>query len=198
MSVLLTGELRVNPVHRSSMSRKSIGWDELRLAERPAVELLDSLGYTGLSPEDLKPERTSFKEPILINRLAMTLKRLNPLLSETNPTKAGKAVTQVPAASLSRIRTARKPSARDVPVSLSAPAETVEGGRAGGAVRERPGHDPDRGVRRYSCARCSGAGRNPFQPASASGETAILPWRLDEDLPPCRATVPRQLLRHRR
>ena len=40
-------------------------WNELHLAENPAVELLQSLGYTYIPPEDLEPDRTSFKEPIL-------------------------------------------------------------------------------------------------------------------------------------
>ena len=45
------------------MTPKSQGWDELHLAENPAVELLPSLGYTYVAPEYLEPERTSFKEP---------------------------------------------------------------------------------------------------------------------------------------
>ena len=82
------------------MTPKSQGWDELHLAENPAVELLQSLSYTYVPPEDLELERASFKEPILTDRLAAALKRLNPWLSDTNVTRA-KAVTQIPAASLS-------------------------------------------------------------------------------------------------
>ena len=82
------------------MTPKTTGWDELHLAENPAVELLQSLGYTYVPPEDLERERASFKETILAARLAAALKRLNPWLSETNVTKAVKAVTQVTAASL--------------------------------------------------------------------------------------------------
>ena len=82
------------------MTPKTAGWDELHLSENPAVELLESLGYTYAPPEDLEPERSSLKETILTNRLAAALKRLNPWLSDTNVTKAVKAVTQVPAASL--------------------------------------------------------------------------------------------------
>ena len=81
------------------MSPKVTGWDELHLAENPAVELLQSLGYTYVTPEALEPERTNFKEPILTNRLAAALMRLNPWLSDTNVTRAVKAV-QVPAATL--------------------------------------------------------------------------------------------------
>ena len=82
------------------MTPKTTGWDELHLAENPAVELLQSLGYTYVPPEDLERERASFKETILAARLAAALKRLNPWLSEANVTKAVKAVTQVAAASL--------------------------------------------------------------------------------------------------
>ena len=82
------------------MTPKSQGWDELHLAENPAVELLQSLGYTHVPPEDLELEHPSLKEPILTNRLAAALKRLSPWLSETNLTKAIKAVTQLPSASL--------------------------------------------------------------------------------------------------
>ena len=82
------------------MTPKTTGWDELHLAENPAVELLQSFGYTYVAPEDLERERASSKETILTGRLAAALKRLNPWLSETNVTKAVKAVTQVTAASL--------------------------------------------------------------------------------------------------
>ena len=82
------------------MTPKTTGWDEFHLAEDPAVELLQSLGYTYVPPEDLERERQTFKEPILTGRLTQALKRLNPWLSESNLTMAVRAVTQVPAASL--------------------------------------------------------------------------------------------------
>ena len=82
------------------MTPKATGWDELHLAEDPAVELLQSLGYTYVPPEDLELERASFKEPILTGRLNLALSRLNPWLSGPNLTNAVRAVTQVPAASL--------------------------------------------------------------------------------------------------
>ena len=47
------------------MTPKTIGWDELHLAENPAVELLDFLGYTYVPPEGLEGERQNFKETIL-------------------------------------------------------------------------------------------------------------------------------------
>ena len=82
------------------MTPNATGWDELHLAEDPAVELLQSLGYTYVPPEELEGERASFKEPILTGRLNLALKRLNPWLSETNLTKAVRAVTHVRSASL--------------------------------------------------------------------------------------------------
>ena len=82
------------------MTPKVKGWDELHLAENPAVELLQSLGYTYLTPDELELERGSTKVTILTDRLTASLKRLNPWLSDENVTKAVKAVTQVSAASL--------------------------------------------------------------------------------------------------
>ena len=71
------------------MTPKPTGWDELHLAENPAVELLQPLGYTYIPPENLEPERASPKETVLTSRLAAALKRLNRWLSETNVAKAG-------------------------------------------------------------------------------------------------------------
>ena len=82
------------------MSPTTTGWDELHLAENPAVALLQSLGYRYVPPGDLERERASLKEAVLSRRLATAVKRLNPWLSATNVNKAVKAVTQVPAASL--------------------------------------------------------------------------------------------------
>ena len=60
------------------MGPRTTGWDELHLAENPAVELLEPIGHTHVSPEDLEGERASSKELILTDRLAAALKRLNP------------------------------------------------------------------------------------------------------------------------
>ena len=82
------------------MTSKITGWDELHLAENPAIKVLESLAYTYVSPEDLDSERASFKEAIVTGRLGAALTRLNPWISATNITKAVTAVTQVSAASL--------------------------------------------------------------------------------------------------
>ena len=82
------------------MTPRVDGWDELHLAENPAVELLQFLGYTYVPPEDLDLERESYKHAILTGRLRAALTRLNPWLSDDNLSKAVKAVTTVPASSL--------------------------------------------------------------------------------------------------
>ena len=88
------------------MTPKPITWNELHLAENPAIELLQSLGYTYVAPETLEGERASLKETILTDRLAASLKRLNPWLSEANVAKAVRRITQVPAASLAEANAA--------------------------------------------------------------------------------------------
>ena len=82
------------------MTPNPTGWNERDLAETPAVELLQSLGYVFVPPEDLERERASLKEAILTGRLAAALERLNPWLSDANVARAVKAVTRVPAAGL--------------------------------------------------------------------------------------------------
>ena len=82
------------------MTPKATNWDELNLAENPAVDLLQSLGYTYVPPEELDRERTSFKEPILTGRLTQALERLNPWLSGDNLTSAAREVTQIQTAGL--------------------------------------------------------------------------------------------------
>ena len=82
------------------MTPNPTGWNEQDLAETPAVELLQSLGYVFVPPEDLERERASLKEAILTGRLAAALERLNPWLSDANVARAVKAVTRVSAAGL--------------------------------------------------------------------------------------------------
>ena len=45
-------------------------WNEAKLSEDPAVELLQQLGYTYVPPEVLEAERESLKEVVLTKRLA--------------------------------------------------------------------------------------------------------------------------------
>ena len=122
------------------MTPKATGWDERHLAEDPAVELLQSIGYTYIAPDDLERERTSFKEVILTTRLATALKRLNPWLSESNIAKAVKTVTQVPAASLAEANEALYTS-----LSYGIALEQVRGdGRKSHSVRFLDSDKPSR------------------------------------------------------
>ena len=82
------------------MSPNTTGWDALHLAENPTIESFQSFGCAHIAPNGRDPERTSFTEPIITGRLAAAPERLDPRLSDTNVTRAVKAVTQVPAASL--------------------------------------------------------------------------------------------------
>ena len=58
------------------MTPKPTGWDELHLAENPAVELLEFLGYAYVPPEDLDGERESYKEAVVTGRLVAALTRV--------------------------------------------------------------------------------------------------------------------------
>jgi type I restriction enzyme R subunit len=75
-------------------------WNEDGQSERPAVELLQGLGYTYVEPEVLAAERSTLREVILAGRLGQALRRLNPWLSDDNVHKAVRAIASVQAASL--------------------------------------------------------------------------------------------------
>ena len=75
-------------------------WNEAGQSETPAVELLEKLGYAYVPPETLDAERDSLRDVVLVARLEVALKRLNPWLSDDNLHKAVRAVTSVQATSL--------------------------------------------------------------------------------------------------
>ncbi|MCP3137786.1 type I restriction endonuclease subunit R [Pyxidicoccus xibeiensis] len=75
-------------------------WNEEHQSEGPAVTLLEKLGYTFVPANVLEAERASLKDPVLTERLAHALKKLNPWLSPENVHKAVRAITSNPAASL--------------------------------------------------------------------------------------------------
>lgn len=76
-------------------------WNELRLAEEPAVELLEKLGYACVPAEELLAERGgSERQPVLVSRLERALRRLNPWLTGDALRRAVRAVTHVEAADL--------------------------------------------------------------------------------------------------
>ncbi len=72
--------------------------DELDKVEIPAIEQLQSLGWTYVKGEDLSPdnlsERSSFKEVVLEQRLSDNIKRINPWISEQNLHKVVKDLTK--------------------------------------------------------------------------------------------------------
>jgi type I restriction enzyme, R subunit len=75
-------------------------WNEAGLSEDPAVRLLEAIGYTYVPPEVLEAERESLRDTIVVPRLTSALRRLNPWLTEDNLRRAGRALTDVQAASL--------------------------------------------------------------------------------------------------
>ncbi|MBI5510438.1 MAG: type I restriction endonuclease subunit R [Deltaproteobacteria bacterium] len=82
------------------MTRPGRDWDEASLSERPAIELLESLGYAYVKPEAMEAERQSFKEVVIEGRLSRALKKLNPWMTDANVKKAIRTVTNVSATSL--------------------------------------------------------------------------------------------------
>lgn len=85
------------------MNRRVQPWDEVHLAENPAVELLQRLGYTYVTAEALEAERDTLRDVVLTSRLAAALKKLNPWLTDDNVRKALKAVTGIQGSSLIEI-----------------------------------------------------------------------------------------------
>lgn len=75
-------------------------WSELTLAEEPAVDLLERLGYEYVPASELDADRDGPSEAILGMRLAAAIRRLNPWISDTNVKRAIRALTSVQAASL--------------------------------------------------------------------------------------------------
>ena len=71
--------------------------------ELPAIELLQSLGYTYIDGHELdekSAERSSLREVILEQRLRTSLKRINPWISEDNLNKVVREITIINKASL--------------------------------------------------------------------------------------------------
>lgn len=75
-------------------------WTEATLSEAPAIEALERLGFSYVSPGSLEAERESFKEMVLAARLSTAVKKLNPWLTPENAAYAVRAITHVSATSL--------------------------------------------------------------------------------------------------
>lgn len=57
--------------------------DELGLAEKPAIEIFQNLGYNYVSASDLSSERTSTSDVVLHDRLEEQIQEINPNIPET-------------------------------------------------------------------------------------------------------------------
>ena len=72
--------------------------DELLKVEQPAIDQLQSLGWSYLDGRTLAPElsdeRSSFKDPILEKRLIESLRRINPWISDENLQKVFRELTR--------------------------------------------------------------------------------------------------------
>ena len=75
-------------------------WNELHLSEDPAIEFLQSIGYTFIPSDELDKKRASRKEVVLVKRLEKAIKKLNPWISDENLKKAAREITNVQAVSL--------------------------------------------------------------------------------------------------
>jgi type I restriction enzyme R subunit len=113
-------------------------WNEANLAEDPAVQLLERLGYTYVSSEVLEAERESLKEVVLTKRLAAALKRLNRWLSDDNLAKAVRTVTTIQASSL--IEASERVHA--ILIQGIAPSQDLGEGKKGQTVRFIDFDDP--------------------------------------------------------
>lgn len=78
-----------------AIQERDFHWDELHLAEEPADVLLRDLGYTFVPAEVLDTERETSAEPVLVQRLAAALRRLNPWIDDENVQRGVRHVTHV-------------------------------------------------------------------------------------------------------
>ncbi len=82
--------------------------DELDKVERPALEQLQSLGWSYVDGADLSPsdpprapdERSSLKEVVLEKRLAISIQRINPWINDENLRKVVRNLTKTPYSNL--------------------------------------------------------------------------------------------------
>ena len=78
--------------------------DELSKVELPALEQLQSLGWSYVEGADLSPdetnERSSFKDVVLEKRLAASIKRINPWINDENLRKVVRDLIKIPYSNL--------------------------------------------------------------------------------------------------
>lgn len=75
-------------------------WDELRLSEEPADELLRRLGYAFMPQEEIDDDRDGLADAVLTRRTVAAVKRLNPWISEANARRAVRELSHITAQGL--------------------------------------------------------------------------------------------------
>jgi type I restriction enzyme R subunit len=70
-----------------------MGLDELELAEKPAIEVFQELGYLYSPASDLSSERGSTSEVVLRNRLTESLRKINPEIPEKSLEEGARRLT---------------------------------------------------------------------------------------------------------
>ncbi|MCB9778541.1 MAG: type I restriction endonuclease subunit R [Alphaproteobacteria bacterium] len=75
-------------------------WDELRLSEEPADELLRRLGYSFIAPEAIDDDRDGASDAVLTKRAIAAVKKLNPWISDVNARRAVRELSHITAPGL--------------------------------------------------------------------------------------------------
>lgn len=75
-------------------------FNEYNLSEKPAINLLERMGYRYVPGANLAGERASLRDSILLNQLEAAIRQINPHLNESNIAQAIRRVTRSDAASL--------------------------------------------------------------------------------------------------
>jgi type I restriction enzyme R subunit len=73
---------------------------EYTLSEKPALDLLQTLGYTYIPGANLSAERASLRDATLLGQLEAALRRINPHLTDANIAAAIRRLTTPDAAML--------------------------------------------------------------------------------------------------
>ena len=74
--------------------------NEYNLSEKPAINLLERMGYTYIPGANLVAERASLRDAVLRGQLEAAIRRINPQLNDQNVAQAVRRAVQPEAASL--------------------------------------------------------------------------------------------------
>ncbi len=97
---------------------------EFDYVEKPALELLQKLGYEYLEASQVEAERDSVNDVVLKNRLDAAIRRINPWMNDNNVNRAMRKITAVPGASLMEINKKIHNCLRESVVSFK---QTIDG-----------------------------------------------------------------------